>query len=205
MSAWKVASARRAWGAALLLAVFFSGMPAWPYGKNKIAYDKFSWHVYTSPHFDIYYYPEEEAFLEKIVSFAESNYVTLSEIFDHEIKFRIPLIIYKTHGEFEQTNITLQFIPQAVAAFAEPLRNRMVLPIDSPPDELYTLIGHELTHIFEYSIFFQENLGRTFRARPPLWLMEGLASFMAKDESNLDIMVIRDAVVNGLVPPIHQL
>ncbi len=205
MSAWKFSSPRRVWGAALLLAIFFSGMPAWPYGKNKIAYDKFSWHVYASPHFDIYYYPEEEAFLEKIVSFAESNYVTLSEIFDHEIKFRIPLIIYKTHGEFEQTNITLQFIPQAVAAFAEPLRNRMVLPIDSPPDELYKLIGHELTHIFEYSIFFQENLGRTFRARPPLWLMEGLASFMAKDESNLDIMVIRDAVVNGLVPPIHQL
>ncbi|MBI4161772.1 MAG: PD40 domain-containing protein [Acidobacteria bacterium] len=197
----------RTWipAAAVLAAAALLPSPAFPFGKNKIAYERFDWQLYPSPHFDVYYYPEEEALLEQVVSFAESQYVTLSELLDHEIKFRIPLILYRTHGEFEQTNIILQFIPQAVAAFAEPLRNRMVLPIDSPPDELYKLIGHELVHIFEYSIFFQESLGRTFRASPPLWLMEGLASHLSRDETNLDIMIIRDAVVNGLVPPIEAL
>lgn len=189
----------------IALGILMAAQPAWPFGKNKISYDRFDWHVYPSPHFDIYYYPEEEEFLKQMVSFAESNYVALSETLDHEIKFRIPLIYYKTHGEFEQTNIILQFIPQAVAAFAEPLRNRIVLPIDSPPDELYKLIGHELVHIFEYSIFFQESLGRTFGGSPPLWLMEGLASHLSHDQGNLDLMVIRDAVVNGLVPPIEEL
>ena len=83
-------------------------------------------------------------------------------------------MIYKTHGEFQQTNITLSELPDGVGAFAEPVQHRMVLPIDLPPDKLYQLIAHELTHIFEYSMFYEGNLGRALRARPPTWLMEGL-------------------------------
>ena len=50
------------------------------------------------------------------------------------------MIIYKTHGEFEETNIVLEELPEAVGAFAETIQNRMVLPIDQPPDKLYKLI-----------------------------------------------------------------
>ena len=174
------------------------------FGQNKMKYQDFDWHTYRSPHFDIYYYPEEEQFLEQVVSYAESAFLHLSQALDHEPKFRIPLIYYKTHGEFEQTNVTLMRIDEGVGAFAEPLENRMVLPVDQPADKLYALIVHELTHIFEYSILFQDSAGRAIRANPPGWLMEGLASYMAKDEDTIDKMVIRDAVVNGLVPPITR-
>src|SRR5512145_2219808 len=44
------------------------------YGKNKIRYDDFRWHIYTSDHFEIYYYPEVEQHLERITSYAESAY-----------------------------------------------------------------------------------------------------------------------------------
>ena len=188
--------------AVLLLAAAAS--PAFPFGKNKIAYDRFDWHVYKAPHFDIYYYPEEEGQLEQVVSYAESAYVKLSQALDHEIKFRIPLIYYKTHGEFEQTNITLSFVPEYVAAFAEPFENRIVLPVDQPPDLLYQLIAHELTHVFEYSILYQESLGRALRSRTPLWLMEGLAEHLSGAANPLAEMVIRDAVVHDIIPPIHR-
>jgi hypothetical protein len=122
------------------------------FGKNKVVYEDFEWHVYKSPHFDVYYYPEAEPFLDQVVSYAESAFIYLKEALDHEPKFRIPLIYYKTHGDFEQTNITLEFLPESVGAFAEPLEKRMVLPIDQPADKLYALMTHELTHIFEYSI-----------------------------------------------------
>ena len=174
------------------------------FGKNKVQYKSFDWSVYRAPHFDVHYYPEEEEFLEWMVSNAESAYLYLSQALDHEPTFRIPLIYYLNHGDFEQTNITLQFIPESVGAFAEPLQKRMVLPIDQPPDKLYALFVHELTHIFEYSILYQDSTARSFGASPPLWLMEGLASHLAKDEDNLDVMVIRDAVVSGLVPPITK-
>ena len=56
----------------------------------------------------------------------------------------------------------------------------MVLPVDMSDDKLNQLITHELTHIFEYEIFFQGKLGKTIAANPPTWLMEGLASFMGR-------------------------
>jgi hypothetical protein len=190
---------------ALALLFLLCPEPAYPFGKNKISYQRFDWHFYRAPHFDVYYYPEEEALLDQVVSYAESQYLRLSQILGHEIKFRIPLIYYKTHAEFEQTNITLGFIPEFVGAFAEPIENRMVIPVDDPPDKLYALIGHELTHVFEFSILYQESLARAFSAQTPSWIIEGLASHLGQDEDNFDRMIIRDAVVNGLIPPIHRL
>lgn len=180
--------------------------PAWAqFGKNKITYQNFAWKVYASPHFNIHYYPETEPFLEEIVSDAESAYLHISKALDHELRFRVPLVVYKTHGEFQQTNITLSDVGEGVGAFAEPVQNRMVLPIDLPPDKLYQLMAHELTHIFEYSLFYDGYLGRALRSNPPTWLMEGLASYLAADEDNLDRMAIRDAVVNGQLPTIESL
>ena len=175
------------------------------FGQNKIAYDRFDWKVYSSPHFDVHYYEEEAKYLEDVVSYAESAYLKISKELDHELRFRIPLIIYKTHAEFESTNVATGEIGEGVGAFAEPVQNRMVLPIDQPPDKLQALIAHELTHIFQFSIFYEGYLGRALRSQGPLWVFEGMASYLAKDEDALDQMVIRDAVVNNILPPVQDL
>ena len=189
------------------LVTLFAGMAlapetAYAFGKNKIVYDTFKWKIYHSTHFDVYFYQEEEASLQKVVNLAESAYDELSRKFNFQISKKVPLIFYATHSAFEQTNTILTFIPEGIGAFAEPVRNRMVLPIDMPDEELFELIKHELTHIFEYEILFQGRLGQELRVRPPLWLMEGLASYMAQDESTRDRMVLRDAVVNDNIPSI---
>jgi hypothetical protein len=190
---------------ALLALVLTLGAAAAPSGAQNITYSSFDWHVYHSPHFDLHYYPEIEPFLEELVSYVESAYLELSRELDHELRFRVPVVLYKTHGEFQQTNIQLSEVDEGVGAFAEPLQNRVVLPIDLPPDKLYQLISHELTHIFEFSFLFEGYLSRTLRSSPPTWLMEGLASYLGRDEDNLDRMVIRDAVVNNVLPPIESL
>ena len=177
---------------------------AYPFGQNKIVYDKFDWKVYHSTHFDVYFYEEERPQLQRVVDSAESAYLDLSQKFNYQISKKIPLIFYATHSAFEQTNVSLEFIPEGVGAFAESVRNRMVLPIDMPDDQLYQLIAHELTHIFEYEILFQGKFGKNVTANPPLWMMEGLASYMAQDEEARDRMVLRDAVVNDRLPRITQ-
>ncbi|HVR41018.1 MAG TPA: BamA/TamA family outer membrane protein [Thermoanaerobaculia bacterium] len=189
----------------LALFVFFLAVPsAFPFGQNKIVYDNFKWKVYHSTHFDFYFYEEERGALQKVVDSAETAYSTLSTKFNYQISKKIPLIFYHTHSAFEQTNVDLNFIPEGVGAFAEPARNRMVLPIDMSDDKLLQIITHELTHIFEYEVLFQGKLGKTITANPPTWLMEGLASFMAQDEESRDRMVLRDAVVADRVPRITQ-
>ena len=62
---------------------------------------------------------------------------------------------------------------EGVGAFAEPFRQRMVLPIDDPPDRLYGLIVHELTHHFEFDIIPQSLIRRSV----PLWVNEGLSDY----------------------------
>jgi Tol biopolymer transport system component len=187
-----------------LLFVFLFASAAFPFGQNKIVYDKFNWHIYHSTHFDFYFYDEERGSLQRVVDNAESAYLNLSQKFNYQISKKIPLIFYATHSAFEQTNVDLNFISEGVGAFAEPARNRMVLPVDMSDDKLNQLITHELTHIFEYEIFFQGKLGKTIAANPPTWLMEGLASFMGQDEDSRDRMVLRDAVVNDRVPEITK-
>src|SRR5436190_19671746 len=122
------------------------------FGKNKVKYDNFAWRVYKSPHFEVYYYPEFEQHLARLVSYLESAYLKLSTGLKHELSRPVPAILYKTHSEFEQTNLFPSFVPEQVLAFAEPLRGRLVLPIDEPPDMLMGLIQHEMTHVSAFDL-----------------------------------------------------
>ncbi len=174
------------------------------FGKNKIQYRDFKWEIYHSPHFNVYYYKTEEAQLQKVVSFAESGYDQLSRAFNFQIKEPIPLLYYATHSAFEQNNVELGFIDEATGAFSSPVRFRMVMPIDLADQELMQLMLHEMTHIFQFKMLFQGSLARAATSGPPFWFMEGMASYMAKDESQRDKMYLRDAVVNDIIPSVTR-
>src|SRR6187455_468349 len=71
--------------------------PFIPYfGKNNIHYDKFEWHIYTTDHFEIYYYPELEQHLARVTSYAESAYQQISADLKHDLPAKIQLILFKT-------------------------------------------------------------------------------------------------------------
>src|SRR5437763_12946783 len=138
------------------------------FGKNKIHYDTFDWHIYTTDHFEIYYYPELEQHLARIAGYAESAYQQISADLKHDLPFKVQLMLFKTHSEFEQENIDPSAGQEGVGAFAEPVRQRMLMPIDDPPDLLYGLIVHELTHHFHFDIIPQSLVRRSY----PLWVGE---------------------------------
>lgn len=199
-------SIRRMGEAVLVLALLVSSAAAQSfapyYGKNKVKYDKLDWQVYRSPHFEVYYYPEFEQELGRIVSYAESAYEKISNELKHEISYPIPMIVYKTFSEFSQTNLFPSEVPEGVLAFAEPIRTRLVLPIDEAPDKLQELITHELTHIFEFDIIPRPLIRRAV----PLWVDEGLAEYMANEEwDSLDLMKVRDAAVTDQLPSSQEL
>src|SRR5688500_7397792 len=166
------------------------------YGKNKIRYNNFRWHIYTTDHFEIFYYPEIEAHLERVTSYAESAYQQVSSDLKHDLAFKVPLVLFKTQSEFQQQNIEASELPEGVLAFAEPYRDRMVLPIDEPDDALYRLITHELTHIFEFDIIPRSLLRRGL----PLWVDEGLADHLTGHWNAFDLMTVRDAAISDNIP-----
>src|SRR5437867_8202638 len=172
------------------------------FGKNNIHYDKFDWHIYTTDHFEIYYYPDIEKHLERIAGYAESAYQQVSSDLKHDLSFKVPMILFKTHSEFEQQNVAPpDASSEGVGAFAEPVRNRMLLPIDDPPDRLYGLITHELTHQFQFDIIPQSLIRRNV----PLWVNEGGADYERGQWSPIDLMTVRDAAVADIVPKMSEM
>ncbi len=175
--------------------------PLVPYfGKNNIHYDRFNWQHYETDHFIIYFYPELQQHLERIAGYAESAYQQISNDLKHEIPTKVSLILYKTHSEFEQENVAPGEATEGVGAFAEPLRQRMLMPIDAPSDQLYGLIVHELTHQFEFDILPQSLLRRNV----PLWVNEGLSEYERGQWTPLDLMMVRDAAIADIVPKMTE-
>ena len=176
--------------------------PFVPYfGKNNIHYDTFQWKIYPTDHFEIYFYPEVESHLERIASYAESAYQQVSADLKHDLSFKVQLIIFKTHSEFEEQNIEPGAGQEGVGAFAEPFRQRIVAPIDDPPDRLYGLIVHELTHQFEFDIIPQSLIRRSV----PLWVNEGLSDYERGQWTPIDLMAVRDAAIADIIPKMTQL
>ena len=170
--------------------------PYVPYfGKNQLRFFNFEWKIYRTDHFDIYHYPSIEPHLERIAGYAENAYTHISTDLKHDLPERIPMILYKTQSEF-QTNNVFVGVPEGVLAFAEPERRRMVLPIDEPPDQLYRLITHELTHEFEFDMIPRG----LFAGGVPLWMDEGLANYMAGYWNVIDLLQVREAALADNIP-----
>src|SRR5437764_5304306 len=207
----RTVSARRVVSVALLGAALLAGFatasaaqgtPFVPYfGKNLIHYDKFDWHIYTTDHFEIYYYADTERHLERVAAYAESAYQKISADLKHDLPYKVPLLLFKPHSEFEQQNVAPGEAQEGVGAFAEPVQHRMVLPIDDPPDQLYGLITHELTHQFQFDIIPQSLVRRNY----PLWVGEGQADYERGQWSSSDLMQVRDAVIADMVTKMTQM
>jgi hypothetical protein len=176
--------------------------PYIPYfGKNQIRYDKFNWYTYETDHFVMYYYPEIEPHLERMAGYAESAYQHVSSELKYDLAHKIPLILFQTSSEFQQQNVVPGAAQEGVGAFAEPIRTRIVMPMDEPPDLLYRLIVHELTHQFDYDII----PASLVRRGSPLWIHEGLADYMTGEWRPQDLMAVRDAAVADIIPKMSRL
>jgi len=119
------------------------------FGKNKIQYKDFEWKVIESRHFHLYFYTEEAELAEKTIVLAEEFYTAIAARFGHEVSQRIPLVIYSSHQDFEQTNLSPYFLPEGVAGFTEFRRGRVALPFGGSWADFTHTLEHELIHAFQ--------------------------------------------------------
>ncbi len=179
------------------------------FGQNKIQYKDFDFRVLSTEHFDIYFYQGGDdlaAFAETVL---EDGYALLSEELGIEIDYTIPAILYNSPNDFAQTNITLEIIEEATGGFSEVLKNRMVVPFTGDYEEFRHVLVHELTHVFQFAIFFPSRMEAIFSGdimySVPLWVFEGHAEFMSQGwDIDTDIFV-RDLVINNKLVPIYAL
>ena len=207
-STFRAAGAAAALGLALLVPTL---LEAQYFGRNKVQYQRFDFRVLQTPHFDVYYYPEEEAASREAARMAERWYARLSRILDHEFDQRQPLILYASHPEFQQTNTLSDFVGEGTGGFTEVFKQRVVMPFSYSLEETDHVLGHELVHAFQYDI---SGLGRAGggleaaarRYQVPLWFTEGMAEYLSVGPVDPHTaMWVRDAALRGDIPDIERM
>ncbi|MGA9115476.1 MAG: BamA/TamA family outer membrane protein [Bacteroidota bacterium] len=190
----------------LLLLLFLLAGPAahgqfFYFGRNKVQYTAFDWHILKTPHFDIYYYPQMQDLAGRGAAFAEEAYADLQVRFRHSPGMRIPLIFYSSHLHFQQTNTIGGFIPEGVGGFFEFLKGRVVIPSDGSLPQFRHVIRHELVHVFMHSKATRvlADHRKTADRMPPLWFTEGLAEYWSTEWDTQAEMVLRDAVLTDYI------
>ncbi len=192
--------------AALVLSVE-PGFGQFYFGKNKVQYTRFGWQVMTTEHFHIYFYEAETEVARYAADIAETAYRRMAIKFNHEIRRKIPLIIYSSPSHFSQTNIIPGLLPESVGGFTEFLKGRVVVPFAGSYFDFVHVINHEMVHVFQIAKL-EEVTDRQSSVRygyPPLWFIEGQAECWSKKWDTEADMIVKDMVISGQIPAISDL
>ncbi|MDB4947539.1 MAG: peptidase [Gemmatimonadetes bacterium] len=181
------------------------------FGQNQVQYQTFDFRVLKTPHFDVYYYPEEEVASRDAARMAERWYARLSRVLDYELEHKQPLILYASHPHAEQTTVIQGGLGEGTEGVTEVFKQRIVIPHQSSYQETDHVVGHELVHAFQYDV---SGLGRagggleaaSARFQVPLWFVEGMAEYLSIGPVDPNTsMWLRDAALTGDVPTVEQM
>jgi len=179
------------------------------FGKNKVRYKNFDWNFIQTRHFDIHFYENAYPVAKFCAMVMESSYVEISEELNYKIQNRIPVFVYNSHNDFQQTNIIPNLLPEGVGGFTESLKKRIVIPFDGSYEEFRHVLHHELVHGVVNDILFGNSFSSMLSRRRlfqlPLWFNEGLAEYSSRHGWDyMSDMFLRDATINGyLRPPMY--
>ncbi len=110
----------------------------------------------------------------------EKWYFYHRQIFADTFTTRNPVIIYTNHADFQQTTAVMSQIDVETGGITEGLKRRVVFPIAFTRQETDHVMGHELVHAFQYNLVTEtEKLGLGAIQNVPLWMIEGMAEYLA--------------------------
>ncbi|MEO8562150.1 MAG: peptidase S9 [bacterium] len=199
---------RRA-GLFALLGALLIGAPA-PvaaqyFGRNKVQYEKFDFHIMRTSHFDLYFYPAESLVTKDAGRLAERWYARHSDSFRHTFD-RKSVIFYADQPDFQQTNVIGEELSEGTGGVTEGLRTRVIMPFTGIYADNDHVLGHELVHVFQYSVAESGPGGLARLNALPLWLIEGMAEYFSLGRDDpLTAMWLRDAAERDNLPTIKQL
>ena len=180
------------------------------FGRNKVQYEAFDFKVMSTEHFDIYYYPEEEAAVQLAARMAERWYARLSKLLRHELSGRQPLILYAAAPHFRQTNTLSGEVGEGTGGVTEMFKRRIILPFAGGLAETDHVLGHELVHAFQFDIATERdaegNAAGPAVMQLPLWFIEGMAEYLSLGPVDANTaMWVRDATAREKMPAIDDL
>jgi Tol biopolymer transport system component len=194
--------------AAALVLLPKSARAQYPFGKNKVNYATRDWKVLQTEHVDIYYYPNERNLVSFIAPLVEDTYLEYSKLFRLEFRGRLPLVMYSSHYDFQQTNIVPSLISDYTGGFTDLVKGRIAVPMTGSMWELRHVVRHEMVHAFmmEKLAKVMSEKNRFTYQHPPLWFVEGMAEYIASPKADTQShMFVRDALLQGNLPDLETI
>jgi dipeptidyl aminopeptidase/acylaminoacyl peptidase len=188
-----------------LLAALALALPAdaQSFGRNKVRYNQFDFRVLQTDHFDIYYYADEETATRHAARMAERWYARFSTLFNHQFDRRQPLVLYASHPDFSQTNVTPSTPGEGTGGLTERTKSRIAMPFAAGLGATDHVLGHEIAHAFQIDIV--KRAGQDAFVLPG-WFIEGMAEYLSVGgEDPHTAMWVRDAAANNRLPTLQTL
>ena len=146
----------------------------------------------------LYFYSEESEIAAGALAMAESTAVMLSDTLEHTLSKKIPLVLFSTHRDFQQSNIIPFLLPEEVGGLTEFVKGRVLVPYTGSFYRFKWVLTHELAHAFMLDKLdaAMKKGKRAMSFYPPLWLSEGLAEYLSAPPDPAAETILRDAVLS---------
>ena len=179
------------------------------FGQNKVQYKSLTWYYIQTDHFDIYFSQKGSTIAEFTAHIAEDALKSIQNNFKYNINNRVTIIVYNSQNDFQETNITDEYLDQGIEGFTELFKNRVVIQFNGSYKLLRHLVHHELVHAVLNDMFyggsFQNIISNNITLQLPLWFNEGMAEYQSLGWDVDEDMYMRDATVSEHLPDIQQL
>jgi len=93
------------------------------FGQNKVQYKNFTWYYIQTEHFDIYFSQNGSHLAEFTSKAAEDALISIQQSFNYRINNRITIIIYNSTNDFQETNVTDEYLSEGIEGFTEMFKN----------------------------------------------------------------------------------
>ncbi len=193
----------------IILSIAFCQILFAQFGQNKVQYGTFDWFFIRSPHFDIYYHGDNLPIAKYTADEAELAYEQISKHLRWTLSKPVSIIVYNSHNDFQQTNVTWEYMVEGIGGVTELFKNRVVIPFEGSYSQFRHVIHHELVHAMVNDMVYGGNVqsivSGSVRLRIPLWASEGLAEFLSSNWDTKADMILRDIALNEEIPPVEYL
>ncbi len=200
----------------LFLILFLGyGTEAWAqfdqerFGKNRVQHKEFSWYLYTSANFEVYYYDKGGVNAKMAIEFLESEFNKLTQNIGYVAYTKPRIYIYNSPEERLQSNLDLnaqQYTEEGQTKFTRLVaevayKGRMDLFKEDLLFATSKVIIREMLYGASVADAFQANLITNF----PDWYVDGIANYLAKGWSREMDDYIRRYLKNTSNPKLHTL
>jgi len=179
------------------------------FGQNKVQYRDFEWTTFATEHFEFFYHQGGEEIAEFAAVAAEQVYEELRRAWQFDLTRRVPVILYNSHNDFQQTNVIPSMLREGIEGFTEYLKHRVVVPFQGSYGDFRHVLHHELIHAVSMAMIYGRGIGGLMSqiqsGSLPAWFVEGLAEYGSVGWNPDSEAFVRDAVISGYLPELQDI